>query len=174
MDMGAEVSKCERSSHVDFAIKVWGSDVRIQQKTLAYGQVLPKKENELAVQSCLQGGRCAARCKSAARREQKLVRDCNRQSSCLLYIFEYEIFEYELIFERIWEGHRIDGAAPIVSSERFKGKVASWTAHRVVWQRMLYRKNVPKDSWFVVLEDDVRMMDTVEAFMEKMSVTLCL
>eukprot|EP00960_Hanusia_phi_P025739 745853-Hanusia_phi.AAC.3 len=79
-----------------------------------------------------------------------------------------------LTSNRVWLGHGGQAAMPDIRSERFKGKVASWIAHRAVWQRILNLKNVLNETWFVVLEDDVRLLDTVEVFLQKLSVTLCL
>jgi len=108
-----------------------------------------------------------------------VVRSVSRQNGINRSLYETATdilvaWKQPLTSSSVWKGQLINGKPPNTRSERFKGKVASWVAHRVVWERIMRARNFPRGAWFLILEDDVRMMDSVEAFLDKMSATLCL
>ncbi|EKX51073.1 hypothetical protein GUITHDRAFT_134601 [Guillardia theta CCMP2712] len=74
--------------------------------------------------------------------------------------------------EDFWSHFKVQGKFPDIESNLYKGRIASWIVHRMVWKRILSIRH--EHEWYIIVEDDVKMIDDVDALMEKLSLTTCL
>eukprot|EP00960_Hanusia_phi_P062633 765218-Hanusia_phi.AAC.2 len=73
---------------------------------------------------------------------------------------------------QFWSHYKVQGKLPDIQSNLYKGRIASWEAHRLVWKRIQNNRN--HHQWYIIVEDDVKMIDDVKTLLEKLSLTTCL